>query len=62
MYYKGEGVALDLTESAKWFRESASQGNAHAQLWLGDMHREGKGVKLDPVEAAKWYERAKSAS
>ncbi len=49
-------------DAARWFRKSAEQGNAHAQLWLGDMYREGKGVKLDPVEAAKLYERAKSAS
>jgi TPR repeat protein len=62
MYYEGKGVALDLTEAAKWFRKSAAQGNAHAQFWLGHMYHEGKGVKLDPVEAAKWYERAKSAS
>ena len=62
MYYAGKGVALDLTEAARWYRESASQGNADAQLWLGSMYADGKGVALDPVEAAKWYKRAKSAS
>jgi hypothetical protein len=60
MYYEGKGVALDLTEAAKWYRESASQGNADAQLRLGRMYQYGNGVALDLVEAAKWFRTSAS--
>lgn len=60
MYYEGKGVALDLTEAAKWYRESASQGDADAQLWLGSMYYAGKGVELDLTEAAMWYRESAS--
>jgi hypothetical protein len=60
MYYEGKGVELDLTEAAKWYRESASQGNALAQLWLGSMYYAGKGVALDLTEAARWYRESAS--
>jgi TPR repeat protein len=60
MYYEGRGVALDLTEAAKWYRESAEQGDADAQLRLGRMYQYGNGVALDLVEAAKWFRKSAS--
>ena len=33
-YYKGEGVAKDVVEAAKWYREAADQGYAEAQKAL----------------------------
>jgi hypothetical protein len=39
MYYEGKGVSLDLTEAARWYRESASQGNADAQRALRSIER-----------------------
>jgi hypothetical protein len=39
MYHNGDGVALDLNEAVKWYRESASQGNADAQRALRSIER-----------------------
>ena len=56
MYYEGNapnGLAIDLTKAAEWFRKAAAQGNTDAQRSLGDMYSRGNGVALDPEEAAK---------
>jgi len=54
MYSKGEGVARDHIEAAKWFLESAEQGIANAQYNLGIMYQDGLGVQKDSAEAVKW--------
>ena len=46
-----------LTE-AKQYRKAADQGDADAQVLLGDMYKSGNGVALDLTEAAKWYRKA----
>jgi TPR repeat protein len=48
----------DSTETAKWFRKAAEQGDADAQGWLGFMYDMGEGVQKDSTEAAKWYRKA----
>jgi hypothetical protein len=58
MYHNGNGVELNLTKAVKWYRESAEQSNADAQLWLGRMYHNGNGVALDLSEAAGWYRKA----
>jgi TPR repeat protein len=57
-YYKGEGVAKDQVEAAKWFRKAAQKNLARAQFRLGHCYENGEGVAKDPVEAAKWYRKA----
>ena len=36
MYARGQGVAKDEVEAAKWFRKAAVQGDAYAQYALGN--------------------------
>ena len=55
----GHIVEQDSTESARWYRLAADQGEGEAQARLGDMYANGEGgVQQDPVEADKWYRRA----
>lgn len=45
--------------AVKWFRKSAQQGYAPAQLKIGEAYEFGKGVPEGDVEAAAyWYEKA----
>ena len=45
-------VALDEV------RKAAEQGNAEAQVKLGEMYRQGVGVTQDLAETVKWYRKA----
>ena len=58
LYYSGDGVPRDLTESARWFRLSAEQGYGAAQHNLGNAYKHGRGVPLDDAEAARWWRLA----
>ena len=58
MYAVGWGVAQDYKEAAKWYRLSAEQGNAGAQLQLGFIYYSGQGVLQDYKEAVKWSRMA----
>jgi hypothetical protein len=51
-------VPQDNTETAKWYRKAADQGDADAQYKLGLLYDNGQGVPLDYAEAAKWYRKA----
>ena len=42
----------------KFLLPLAEQGNAEAQLVLGNMYASERGVKQDDVEAVKWYRKA----
>jgi TPR repeat protein len=57
-YYCGDGVAMDDTEAAKWWRKAAEQNLAVAQFCLGRCYHNGQGVTKDEVEAVKWYRKA----
>ena len=54
-YYKGEGIAQDYAEAAKWFRRAAEQGDASAQNNLGWRYRIGEGVSQSHKEAYIWF-------
>ena len=54
MYARGEGVAEDDQEAAKWYRKAADQGYAKAQFSLGLSYAKGEGVQEDGQEAVKW--------
>ena len=58
MYRKGEGIAVDLEESARWTQLAAEQGDLEAQFNLGLMYQNGTGVSQDIWEALCWYRRA----
>lgn len=48
----------DLAGAFAWFRRSAEQGFAMAQVALSWCYSEGEGVEKDPVQAAKWHQLA----
>ena len=58
MYAKGHGVAQDYAAALRWYRKSAEQGNAKAQVNLSGMYYKGLGVAQDYIQAHKWYNRA----
>ena len=43
-YEKGQGVAKDQVEAAKWYRKAAEQNFARAQNNLGVCYEKGEGV------------------
>jgi TPR repeat protein len=47
MYRNGHGVTQDYKTAIKWYRLSAEQGNASAQLNLGAMYANGYGTIQD---------------
>ncbi len=58
MYERGEGVAEDAAEAARWYRLAADQGYVDAQLNLAEMYFNGIGVARDHVQAYKWWSLA----
>jgi hypothetical protein len=59
LYLRGDGVAKDPAEAARWYREAASKHNdANAQYALGVLLDRGIGVDKDPIEALLWFQRA----
>lgn len=62
-WFMGLGYSLlfkekDETEAVKWYRKSAEQGYAIAQVDLAKCYTEGKGVTSNYEEAARWYRKA----
>ena len=55
MYVTGRGVDRDDKEAMKWYRRSAEQGYASAQLNLGYLYDAGLGTQEDDVRAHMWY-------
>ena len=49
------GVKIDLTESARWYREAAERGNPFGQANLGQCYLDGRGVEFDLVKAYMWF-------
>ncbi len=45
----------DTGNAFKWFSAAAEQGDAQAQLRLGDLYVDGRGVIRDSAKAAHWY-------
>ena len=58
MYTYGQGVVQDYKEAGIWFRKAAEQGNAGAQINLGNMYNIGLGVTQDYKAAFAWYRKA----
>ena len=52
-----DGVRKDDTESNKWYRKAAEQGDATAQFNLG-IYYHVRGMPKDYAQAAQWYRKA----
>ena len=50
--------AKDNSQAVYWYQQAAKQGNAAAQLYLGEMYYEGRGVQQDDSQAAYWVQQA----
>jgi TPR repeat protein len=55
---RGDGVARDYVQAARWYRKGADQGYAMAQLAVGGMDARGVGVPRDYVRAYMWIDLA----
>jgi TPR repeat protein len=58
MYFRGEGLARDFSQAAKWFQSAAERGYAPAQENSAWMSYTGTGLALDYSEAARWSRAA----
>ena len=57
-YYRGDGLAQNTDEAAKWLSRAAEQGFAAAQAELANCYIRGHGVRMDFAEAYKWLSLA----
>lgn len=59
MYKTGMGpFQKDAKQAVFWYRKAAEQGDAEAQVTLGECYDEGFGVEKDESKAAEWYYKA----
>jgi hypothetical protein len=58
MYQNGQGVLVDYSEAARWYRKAADLGNQSAMYNLSILYDEGLGVPKDAAEARKWLDKA----
>jgi TPR repeat protein len=49
------GAQRDVAKAFELYMQSAQQGNAQAQCWLGICYGHGLGVKQDEEQAVYWY-------
>lgn len=57
LYEKGQGVAQDFAESARWYLKAAHQGDANAQFSVAALYEKGIGLPPDPEKARHWYDK-----
>ena len=58
LYYYGNGVEQDYTETLKLYESSAEQGNAYAMYETAKMYNFGQGTEIDKDTADYWYKEA----
>ncbi|EAY29272.1 leucine-rich repeat domain-containing protein [Microscilla marina] len=58
MYYKGLGVAVNLTKATHWFEQSGALGLISGQYNAALMYHHGRGVKVNFSKAVFWYHQA----
>lgn len=58
MFFKGEGVAQDRREAARWFGLASDAGSAEAMCNLAYIMAHGMGVRCDIPGAMELYERS----
>jgi TPR repeat protein len=57
-YLKGDGIAANDAEAARWLARAAQVGDPIAENHLGELYQTGRGVKPDIAQAMHWYEAA----
>lgn len=58
LFWVGQGVRQDTSESALWLRQAAELNHAGAQAKLGYLYQAGQGVEQSDFEALKWFTMA----
>jgi TPR repeat protein len=48
----------DYAKAAYWLQKAAEQGEAEAQVFLGEMYKNGDGVPQDNAKAAYWIQKS----
>jgi hypothetical protein len=61
MYEKGEGVKVNHSVAADWYRKAAYKGLPQAQFALGMLYASGQGVSRNVVQAYSWLTLASSS-
>ena len=54
MYYEGQGILQNFSETFKWFRLAAEQEYTQAQTYLGIVYQTGKVVPQNYASVVKW--------
>ena len=54
MYSHGRGIGQNDSEAAYWYRQSAAQGYADAQVQLAVLYSHGGGVEQNDAIAVEW--------
>ena len=58
-YYHGNNeIKVDYAQAVYWFKKSAEQNYADAQVMIGYCYGNGKGVQEDDKQAVYWYKKA----
>jgi len=57
-YREGDGVAIVLSEAAKWLKLAAQAGDAYAQNDYAVLLRHGNGIAQDILGATHWFIKA----
>lgn len=58
LYDRGETVAHDPQQAAKWYARAATSGNVYAQHNLGVAYANGDGVAVNIATAVEWWLKA----
>ena len=54
MLLKGEGIKVDIKESANYLKKSDDAGNVRSMLEYAQMTEQGNGIPIDETESAKY--------
>ena len=54
MFQRGNEIARDHRQAAKWYQQSAKHGYRKAQHLLGAMYAQGRGVAKNYIKAYAW--------
>lgn len=58
-YFNGSGgVSTDYNKAGDWFKKSADQGYAPAQLALGEAYGKGRGMRQDYAKSLDWFKKS----
>lgn len=61
LYADGSGVAADVAEALRLYRQAAEAGDGLGALALASAYKDGRGVAKDEAEALRWLRKAADA-